>query len=171
MYTSSLRLFPCLDPGGKGGFSASWTKVSGNCIKWINPVLNFSLLGGEGGFSSNWTKVAGNCMKWIDPVLKFFPPFGGGGGLFCQLNQSCCKLHEMDRSILKKFSLFGHWWGGGAFLLGPQWDVQWCIKYCLVKLHHIWWYKPSIWPKGRGGSFFADSHQVEVLPVEYNSFS
>ena len=29
-----------------------------------------------------------------------------GGGLFCHLNESCWKLHEMDRSSLKKISLF-----------------------------------------------------------------
>ena len=49
--------------------------------------------------------------------VKFFPPHLGGGGegrgrrgkeggmegFFCQLNQGCLKLHEMDRSSLKKF--------------------------------------------------------------------
>ena len=28
------------------------------------------------------------------------------GGLFCHLNESCWKLHEMDRSSLKTISLF-----------------------------------------------------------------
>ena len=40
-------------------------------------------------------------------------------GLFCQLNQSCWKLHEMDRFSLRNFSLFGHW-GGGLFCQVPN---------------------------------------------------
>ena len=39
----------------------------------------------------------------------------GGGRFFCQLNQSCLKLHEMDRSSLRSFLLFCH--KGGALLL------------------------------------------------------
>ena len=35
-------------------------------------------------------------------------PYSWGGG-FCHLNESCWKLHEMDRSSLKKFPC----WGGG----------------------------------------------------------
>ena len=75
---------------------------------------------GVGAFLPAKTKVAGNCMKWIDSVLKFFPhwPGGWGRGLFCQQNnQSCWKLHEMDRFSVKKFSSH-HCGPGGAFL--PQ---------------------------------------------------
>ena len=50
-------------------------------------------------------------MKCTDPLKKFFPCLadGGGcerGGLFCYLNQSCRKFHEMHRS-----------WGGGSHIL------------------------------------------------------
>ena len=122
-----------------------------------------------GGFSAMWTKVAGNCTKWIYPVSEFF-------------------------------SLFD--WG--AFLPGPQWNVQWCMKYvsaklCHItrcgsaKLHHITWCSlaklchvtrcgsPKLRQvtdgnrvshlKARGGCFSADLHQVEVLPVGYSSLS
>ena len=64
------------------------------------------------------TKVAGNCMKWTDPVSEFFPIWPwGGGGLFCQLNQSCWKLCEMDRSSLRIFPCLamGKGRGGGGF--------------------------------------------------------
>ena len=89
---------------GGGGVSATKTKVSGNCLKWINPVSeNFPIILGGGGFSGIKTKVAGNCLKWINPVSKKFPH--GGGGLFCHKNQSCQKLPEMDRSSVKIFSL------------------------------------------------------------------
>ena len=37
-----------------------------------------------------------------------------GGSLFCQLNQSCWQLQEMDRSSLKKFPCLAA--GGGGFL-------------------------------------------------------
>ena len=39
--------------------------------------------------------------------------FSSGGGLFCQLNQSFWKLYEMNRSSLRIFPLGG--WGGGGF--------------------------------------------------------
>ena len=115
MDRSSLKLFSLFSHWVREGFSASWTKVAGNCMTWIDPVLNFFLssVTGWGGFSASWAKVAENCMKWIDPVLKMFLSSATGWGeIFCQLNQSCWKLHELDRSSLKKFSLFSHWWGG-----------------------------------------------------------
>ena len=56
-------------------------------------------------------------MKWIDSVSEFFFHLwllGGGGELFCQPNQSCWKLHEMDRFSLRIFfpSMAA---GGGSF--------------------------------------------------------
>ena len=70
-------------------------------------------------FSATKTKVAENCLKWIDLKPKISLILAGGG-LFCHRNQSCWKLHEMDRSNVKKVSLIPHpgGEGGGAFL--PQ---------------------------------------------------
>ena len=68
-------------------------------------VATFSLILGEGGFSATKTKVSQNCLKWIDLVSKNFPHLWGGGRLFCHKNQSCSKLPEMDRSDVKKCSL------------------------------------------------------------------
>ena len=46
-------------------------------------------------------------MRWKSSCVL------GGGGLFCQLNQSFWKLHEMDRSRLRIFFL--RVGGGGGF--------------------------------------------------------
>ena len=54
------------------------------------------------------------CTIILCPVLSSLKNFPGGG-LFWQLNQSCWKLHEMDRSSLKFFPS-SVTWGGGAFL-------------------------------------------------------
>ena len=78
--------------------------------------------------------------------LKSFPSLAARR-LFCQLKQSCWKLHEMDRFGLKIFPYLATW--AGAFLPGPRWDVQWCMKYGLAKLHHMTWCELSISPKGR----------------------
>ena len=38
MDRSSFKFFHCLASVGGGGLSSSWTKVAGNCMKWIDPV-------------------------------------------------------------------------------------------------------------------------------------
>ena len=93
MDRSSLKFFPSLATGG-GAFLPQKTKVAGNCMKWIDPVLKyipyifchkkgrsglggglfchkiwgkkFSVMATRGAFLPQKTKVAGNCMKWID---------------------------------------------------------------------------------------------------------
>ena len=98
-------------------------KVAGNCMKWIDPALNLFplwLLGSRRVFAS-WTKVAGNCMKWIE----FFPSsVAGVGGLFYQLNQSCWKLHEMDRSSLNFFPFVLGGGGGICQLNQSCWNLH-----------------------------------------------
>ena len=96
-------------------------------------VKKISFILRKGNFSATKTKVTGNCLKWIDPVYKSFPHPGGGlfchnnqrcsklpemdrssvknfphwGGLTCHKNQSYWKLPEMDRSSLKKIPHLG----------------------------------------------------------------
>ena len=62
-----------------GGFLPQETKVTRNCLKWINlKSKNFPLiLGGRGGFSATKTKVALNCLKWINLKSKNFPSSWG----------------------------------------------------------------------------------------------
>ena len=109
-----IEFFPS-SVAGVGGLFYQLNQVAGNCMKWIDPVLIFSLLSlvGGGDFSASWTEVAANCMKWIDPVLNFPSSVTWGGGLFCQLNQICWKLYEMDRSSLNFFPL--QLWAKGGF--------------------------------------------------------
>ena len=108
MDRSDVKKFSLILEGG-GGFSATKTKVAGNCLKWIDLMSkNFpSSWGGGlfchknqscwklpemdrsgvknfpsswgGGFSATKTKVAGNCLKWIDLMSKNFPSSWGGG--------------------------------------------------------------------------------------------
>ena len=49
------------------------------------------------GFYASWTKVAGNCMKWIDPVKNFFPvwPLWGEGGFSAMSLMRCSMMHEI----------------------------------------------------------------------------
>ena len=132
---------------------------------WCKPGLSWKGRkgGGRGNFSGSWTKVAGNCMKLIDLVSGFFPCLVmGGGGLFCQLNQSCWKLHEIDWSSLWIFSLFGHLVGFSARL------SMWCSI-----MHEIWFSKVTSHDtmqtryltkrkKVGGGGFSADLNQPGV---------
>ena len=74
------KIFPHLGRGGGGGFSATKTKFTQNCLKWIDLVSKnfplFPLIWGSGGFSATKTKVAQNSLKWIDLVSNFFPSSG-----------------------------------------------------------------------------------------------
>ena len=71
-------------------------------------VKKISLI--QGGFSATKTKVAQNCLKWIDLVSKKFPSSSGGD--FCNKNQSCSKMPQIDRSSVKNCPSS---WGGGLF--------------------------------------------------------
>ena len=53
--------------------------------------------GGGCWLSASWTKVTGNCMEWIDPVSEFFPSFtaGGGGGFSARFPMRCSMMHEI----------------------------------------------------------------------------
>ena len=77
--------------------------------------------------SASWTKIAGNCTKW-KIQSKTFPCLATVGGLFCQLNQSCWKLHEMDRSSLIIFPCLAA--GGGLHqvldeMFNDVWNMLW----------------------------------------------
>ena len=101
------------------------------CAMWAGSLTKKP---GRGAFFANWTKVAGNCMRWIDPLRIFSSE---GGGLFCQLNQSCWKLHEMDRSSHRFFSFGG---GGGLFCQVTVHDMFNDAWNTVAKLCHVTWY-------------------------------
>ena len=86
-------------------------------------------------------------MKCIDPVSEFFPAWLlGGRGLFCQLNQSCWKLHEIDRSSLR-FS--PAWLWGGGFYASWAKVAGICMK-CINPISELF----SLFGHLRGGVLF-----------------
>ena len=53
-------------------FPASSLLLPVNVLMCLCGFLSCNLTKG-GGFSANWTNVAENCLKWIDSVSEFFP--------------------------------------------------------------------------------------------------
>ena len=113
------------------------------CVTWAGSLMKRLK---RGGFSASQTQSYLKLSEMDRSSLKMFSLFRQGS-FSSSWTQSYSKLSEMDRSSLKKcFPV------GGAFLPSDHWwNVQWCVEYGLVKLHHITRYEPSISPKGRKG--------------------
>ena len=178
MDRSSLKkIFPGGWGAGGGGFSATKNQ---SCWKLHemdrSSVKKFSLiLGGGGTFLPQKPKlleIAENCMKWaigsfsaskVAGNCKIFPVQQlGGGGLFCHKNQnqSCWKLHEMDRSSLKNFP-FVTWllWGGG---FSASWN-QSCWKLHEMDRSSLKKFPSSL---GWGGAFLPQ--KPKLLEIAWN---
>ena len=90
---------------GGGGFSATETKVTRNCLKWINlKSKNFPHPGG-GRLFCHKNQSCSKLPEMDKSEVKIFSLIQEGGGLFCHKNQSCSKWPEMDKSEVKKISL------------------------------------------------------------------
>ena len=107
----------------KGG--ELFCQLKQNCMKWIDPVSEFSLFGFWGEL---FCQLNQSCLKLHEmdrsSVRIFSSLAPGGGGLFCQLNQNCLKLHEIYRSSVRIFPCLA--WGRGELFCQLN---QSCLKF------------------------------------------